>query len=118
MRQRMLTKNTETDAGVVAASVYASGRRVTDIAIDEAGEWARRPGHVVWIGLFEPREQVLLRLQKQFNLHSLAIEDASKAHQQPKIEQYGEGLFIVARTAQLVEGRIAFGETHLLVGRG
>ena len=114
----MLTKNPETEAGVVAANVYAGGRRVADISIDEAGEWARRPGHVVWIGLFEPSDQVLLRLQRQFNLHALAIEDASKAHQQPKIEQYGEALFIVARTAQMVEGRIAFGETHLFVGRG
>src|SRR6185312_959265 len=46
------------------------------------------------------------------------IEDAAKAHQHPKLEQYGEGIFIVARTAQLVEGRIAFGETHMFVGRG
>jgi len=57
-------------------------------------------------------------LQAQLNLHYLAIEDAGKAHQHPKIEQYGEALFIVARTAQLVRGRIAFGETHLFVGRG
>jgi magnesium transporter len=57
-------------------------------------------------------------VQRQFNLHPLAIEDAGKAHQHPKLETYGEGVFIVARTAQLVEGRIAFGETHLFVGRG
>ena len=57
-------------------------------------------------------------MQGQFGLHPLAIEDAAKAHQHPKLEQYGEGIFIVARTAQMVEGRIAFGETHLFVGRG
>src|SRR5262245_64405241 len=51
-------------------------------------------------------------------MHDLAIEDARKAHQHPKIEQYGEALFVVARTTQLVDGRIAFGETHLFVGRG
>jgi magnesium transporter len=51
-------------------------------------------------------------------LHELAIEDANNAHQRPKIEQYGEALFIVARTAQLIEGRIAFGETHIFVGEG
>jgi len=39
---------------IVAASVYAHGKRVADVAIDEAGEWAKRPGHLVWIGLFEP----------------------------------------------------------------
>ena len=57
-------------------------------------------------------------MQKQFDLHDLAIEDANNAHQRPKIEQYGEALFIVARTAQLIEGRIAFGETHIFVGDG
>ena len=57
-------------------------------------------------------------MQQQFGLHDMAIEDAEQPHQRPKIEQYGEALFIVARTAQLVDGRIAFGETHLFVGRG
>jgi magnesium transporter len=105
-------------AGVVAAGVYVGGRRVADIEIDEAGDWSRRPGHVVWIGLLEPDEALLLQVQAQFDLHDLAIEDAQTAHQRPKLEQYGDALFIVARTAQMVEGRIAFGETHLFVGRG
>jgi magnesium transporter len=105
-------------AGVVAASVYAGGRRVRDIVIEEAGEWSKRPGHIVWIGLFEPDTDLLARVQAQLGLHDLAIEDAGKAHQHPKLEQYGEALFVVARTAQLIEGRIAFGETHLFVGRG
>ena len=77
-----------------------------------------RPGHVVWIGLFEPSTDLLQRVQAQLGLHYLAIEDAGKAHQHPKIEQYGEALFVVARTAQLIDGRIAFGETHMFVGRG
>ena len=106
------------ESAVVASSVYAGGRRVKDIAIEEAGEWSKRPGHVVWIGLLEPSTDLLQRVQVQLGLHYLAIEDAGKAHQQPKIEQYGEALFIVARTAQLIYGRIAFGETHLFVGRG
>ena len=112
------TSSAGSEAGVVASSVYADGRRVKDIAVEEAGEWSKRPGHVVWIGLFEPSHDLLQRVQAQLNLHYLAIEDAAKAHQHPKIEQYGEALFIVARTAQLVRGRIAFGETHLFVGRG
>jgi magnesium transporter len=118
----MLTK-TEIPAsgrefGVVNSAVYAGGRKIADVPIEEAGEWSKRPGHVVWIGLFEPSEELLERVQRQFDLHPLAIEDAAKAHQHPKLEQYGEGVFIVARTAQMVEGRIAFGETHLFVGRG
>jgi magnesium transporter len=104
--------------GVIASSAYAGGRRVADITIEQTGEWSRRPGHVVWIGLFEPSDELLARVQKQFGLHELAIEDARNAHQRPKLEQYGDALFIVARTAQMVDGRIAFGETHLFVGKG
>jgi magnesium transporter len=104
--------------GVVASVVYAEGRRVADIAIEKAGDWSHKPGHVVWIGLHEPGHDLLRRVQAEFGLHELAIEDALKAHQRPKLEQYGDALFVVARTAQMVEGRIAFGETHLFVGRG
>jgi magnesium transporter len=106
------------EPGVIAASVYALGRRIADIAIDEAGRWSKRDGHVVWIGLLEPSQELLQRVQAQLDLHALAIEDAAKAHQHPKLEQYGDALFIVARTAQVVEGRISFGETHIFVGRG
>ena len=112
------TPNTDLEPGVVASSVYAGGRRVTDIAIEDARDWSKKPGHVVWIGLFEPSLDLLYRVQAQLDLHSLAIEDASKAHQHPKLEQYGDALFIVARTAQVQNGAIAFGETHLFVGRG
>jgi len=106
------------DSGIVAAAAYAGGQRICDIPLDEARDWLHRPEHFVWIGLHEPSTDVLNRVRSQFDLHPLAIEDAAKAHQRPKIEQYGEALFIVARTAQIVEERIAFGETHLFVGRG
>src|SRR5882672_6673165 len=104
--------------GVVAAGVYVDGRRVANIAVDEASSWRSRPGHVVWIGLHEPDMALLTSVQRQFQLHDLAIEDADHAHQRPKIEQYGDGLFIVARTAQLDGDSITFGETHLFVGEG
>lgn len=106
------------EAGVVAAAVYQDGRKIADIEVDEAGEWAKREGYVVWIGLHEPSKDLLERVGRQFSLHHLAIEDAFKAHQFPKLEEYEDSVFIVARTAQMVEGRIAFGETHLFVGVG
>src|SRR6476469_6586160 len=104
--------------GVVAAGVYVDGRRVANISIDEASSWRSKPGHVVLIGLHEPDMPLLTSVQRQFQLHDLAVEDATNAHQRPKIEQYGDGLFIVARTAQLIGDTIAFGETHLFVGEG
>jgi len=106
------------EPGIVACSVYAAGKRIADIPIEEAGAWSAKEGHVVWIGLLEPDRDILLRVQKQFSLHDLAIEDAEHPHQRPKVEQYGDALFIVARTAQLIEGRVSFGETHLFVGAG
>ncbi|CAN7697536.1 magnesium and cobalt transport protein CorA [Aminobacter aminovorans] len=115
---RKFDKDPELEGGVVASSVYFGGRRIADIPIEEAGLWAAKEGHVVWIGLLEPDRELLLRVQRQFSLHDLAIEDAEHPHQRPKIEQYGDALFIVARTAQLVQGRVNFGETHMFVGKG
>ena len=109
---------TAIETGVIAASVYAAGRRVLDIPVDDAGAWSKRAGHIVWIGLLEPSHELLARVQAQLNLHPLAIEDAGKPHQRPKLEQYGDALFIVARTAQMLNDRIVFGETHIFVGHG
>ena len=114
----VLTTEPVTSEGIVAAGAYVDGRRVANIAIGEASSWRSRPGHVVWIGLHEPDMTLLTSVQRQFQLHDLAIEDADHAHQRPKIEQYGDALFIVARTAQLVGDSITFGETHLFVGEG
>jgi magnesium transporter len=106
------------EEGVVAAGAYHNGRRVADIVIEGAAGWAAKEGHVVWIGLLEPNRALLLRVKQEFQLHDLAIEDAEHAHQRPKLEQYGDALFIVARTAQLIDHRVTFGETHLFVGKG
>ena len=105
-------------SSLIAATAYHQGKRVADIAIDESGEWSRRDGHVVWIGLLEPSDSDLRVVQSQFGLNDLAIEDAACAHQRPKLQRYGDSLFVVARTAEIVGDRIQFGETHLFVGCG
>jgi magnesium transporter len=115
---KLVAAHSDDPPGVVASAAYAGGQRVAEVAIEDVGEWSRKPGHVVWIGLHEPSLALLRKLQAEFGLHELAIEDALKAHQRPKLEQYGQALFVVARTAQMVDGRIAFGETHLFVGHG
>ncbi len=62
--------------------------------------------------------ELLAEVQQEFSLHDLAVEDAARAHQRPKLERYGESLFVVLRTAHLdrATGEIEFGETHLFVG--
>src|SRR4051812_23829174 len=103
---------------IINCAAYQDGRRVANIAFDNIGSVLKDPKQFAWIGLHEPDEQTLELLQKQFNLHDLAIEDAHNAHQRPKIEMYGDTLFAVLRTAQISKENhhIEFGETHFFVG--
>src|SRR5262245_6388136 len=105
--------------GVVNCAAYSDGRRIATIPVADISEHLADPKGFVWIGLYEPSEDTLKQIQEEFKLHDLAIEDAHRAHQRPKLETYGETLFIVVRTAQInVESRqIDFGETHFFVGR-
>jgi magnesium transporter len=104
--------------GVINCAAYAKGRRVGDVEIDEIHNVISESDKFVWIGLYEPSEELLRDVQKEFGLHDLAIEDAHNAHQRPKIEQYGDSLFVVLRTAQYVgdPAHLDFGETHVFVG--
>src|SRR5690606_17248556 len=102
---------------VVNSIVYAGDGTHRDVPLGRIGALlARDPGSFAWIGLYEPDDAVLERLQEQFGLHDLAIEDAHKAHQRPKLEAYGNAFFLVASTAQVVDRRIAYGETHVFFG--
>ncbi|HRN62744.1 MAG TPA: magnesium and cobalt transport protein CorA [Luteimonas sp.] len=104
-------------ACVVNCAVYARDGARRDIALDAISDvLAQDDGSFVWIGLYEPDDMVLEKLQEEFGLHDLAIEDAHKAHQRPKVEAYGNSLFLVASTAQVVEQKIAYGETHVFLG--
>ena len=59
----------------------------------------------------------MLEVQKEFGLHELAVEDAHTAHQRPKLEQYGNSIFVVLRTAQMkADHHVELGETHFFVG--
>lgn len=106
--------------GVVNCAAYAGGRRVADVQIPDISEALKQPGQFMWVGLYEPAEDLLRQVQHEFGLHDLAIEDALRAHQRPKVERYGESLFVVLRTAQMNREtiRIDFGETHFFVGPG
>ena len=102
---------------VINCAGYAEGRRIAAVKITDINKLLQQADTFVWIGLHEPDAALLLEAQKQFGLHDLAIEDAHNAHQRPKIEIYGETLFIVLRTVQITpEGKISFGETHFFVG--
>ncbi|NYE28065.1 magnesium transporter [Rhodanobacter sp. K2T2] len=92
------------------------GSRIGDVTLDEISDVLAKPDTFVWVGLHEPDEELLLKLQEEFCLHDLAIEDAHTAHQRTKIETYGDSLFLVVQTAQQIDGNLAFGETHIFLG--
>lgn len=102
---------------VVNSVAYREGKRLQDVTTEDISEVLKEPGTFVWLGLWQPEDSLMRTIQEEFGLHDLAIEDALTAHQRPKIEQYGDSLFIVIHTAQLVDGKIEYGETHLFLGK-
>jgi magnesium transporter len=105
------------DAMVVNCVAYDDkGKRLPEITLDQISDVLERKDTFVWVGLHEPDEPLLEKLQEEFSLHDLAVEDAHHAHQRPKIEVYGDTLFIVLHTAQEVNCKLEFGETHIFLG--
>jgi magnesium transporter len=102
---------------VIAAYVYGEGQRVRGIDLHDPNSLHMEPGQFAWIGLFEPTEAELDILKRRFDLHPLAVEDALKSDQLPKVDVYGDQLFVVARTAHLEGERIGYGETDIFVGQ-
>jgi magnesium transporter len=104
--------------GLVNSVAYADGLRIGEVAIPDISEVLKQPGRFVWVGLHEPDGEMLAEVQQEFSLHDLAVEDAARAHQRPKLERYGDSIFVVLRTAHVDDstGGIDFGETHLFVG--
>lgn len=103
---------------IINCAAYSEGRRIANIEISEVNEVLTQEDKFVWIGLHEPSKEMLAEVQQEFGLHDLAIEDAHRAHQRPKLEAYGSSLFLVLRTAQIShqDDHIDFGETHFFLG--
>jgi magnesium transporter len=102
---------------IVNCVAYQNGMRLESFPIDDISEVIKRPDIFLWIGLYEPDHALLDKMQEEFGLHELAMEDARAAHQRPKLETYGESIFIVVKTATLIESKIVFGETHFFAGK-
>ncbi|MCX4584944.1 magnesium and cobalt transport protein CorA [Streptomyces sp. NBC_01481] len=106
---------------VVQAALYRDGRRVAtpDSLAQTFRQLREYPDGMAWIGLHRPTEAEVLSLAEEFDLHELAVEDALEAHQRPKLERYGETLFVVLRAARYLDAQeeVEFGELHVFVGR-
>ena len=101
---------------IMAARLYHDGKLVRDLGPDETIPDDCDTGDFFWLGLYEPTPGELAGIAKRFGLHPLAVEDALKANQLPKVETYGDQLFIIARTANLDGDTIQPGETAFFIG--
>ncbi|MCX4820201.1 magnesium and cobalt transport protein CorA [Streptomyces sp. NBC_01142] len=108
-------------ASVVQAALYREGRRVStpDSLAETFRQLREYPDGMAWIGLHRPSEAEVLSLAAEFDLHELAVEDALEAHQRPKLERYGDTLFVVLRAARYLDAQeeVDFGELHVFVGK-
>ena len=104
---------------IVDCAIYDEGkRRDGDVEPREAYNAASEKGSFVWIGLYEPSEEEFDSIQREFELHELAVEDAINAHQRPKLETYGDTTFVVLKTARYIDPDeiVQFGEILVFLG--
>ncbi len=109
---------------IVNCAHYRDGERVNEqpLELEDAARLAGDGGggDFIWLGLHDPDPDEMHGVQAAFGLHDLAVEDATHAHQRPKIEDYGDTYFIVLRTAAYDDAaeQVEFGEIHLFLGSG
>ena len=106
---------------VVDNAIYVGGHRTSDpSSLDQTFEEMSARHGMAWIGLYRPDESELREIVEEFGLHSLAVEDALSGHQRPKLDHYGDSVFIVLRPARYLDSEeaVEFGEVHVFVGPG
>jgi magnesium transporter len=95
---------------------YENGRKLADITVEAISDYLQRPGCFVWVALKDPGPGELAVMEHEFGLHELAVEDARKTNQRPKIDEYGNQLFTVLKTIELVGDDFQVGEIDVFVG--
>jgi magnesium transporter len=103
---------------IVDSAIYVDGRRDAHRPLEEIHDTWREKGGFAWIGLYEPTREEFDSVAGEFGMHEIAVKEALKIHQRPKIERYGETVFVVLKAARYVEEReeVEFGEIHAFVG--
>ena len=102
---------------LISCVAYEDGKKLAAIGKEDIGKYVSRPECFVWVALYEPSSDELAEMRGQFGLHELAVEDAQHGHQRPKIEEYGDSLFAVLHTVEMVDGDLQIGEVDVFVGR-
>ena len=125
VRGRMRLRDREPTAGpmsIVDCAHYRDGVRQHKgpLSIEKAATAARGDADFVWLGLYEPSDEEMGNVAREFDLPELAVEDAEESHQRPKLEDYEGSFFIVLRPARYDDDKeeVGFGEIHLFIGAG
>jgi magnesium transporter len=103
---------------IVDCAAYEGGRRREgELSLAQAREAADEAGTFVWLGIVEPSEEEFKTIAEEFGLHELMVEDAVRAHQRPKVEEYGDTIHVVVKTARYVDPKevIEVGEVSVFV---
>ena len=101
---------------LVNCAAYQEGRKLADIPKEDISEYLKRPGCFVWVALKDPEPWELDEMRDEFGLHQLAVDDAHRGHQRPKVEEYGDSLFAVIHTVEPQDGELVVGEVDIFVG--
>lgn len=95
---------------------YQEGKKLSDIPVEDISEYLKLPNCFVWVALRDPGPEELAVMQEEFGLHELAVEDASRGHQRPKLEEYGDSVFAVVHTVNLDKEELCSGEVAIFAG--
>jgi magnesium transporter len=95
---------------------YQEGKKLCDIPVENISDYLDRPGCFVWVALRDATDAEMAQMKEEFNLHELAVEDAARGHQRPKVEEYGDCLFTVVHTVDLEGDRLINGELAIFAG--
>lgn len=101
---------------LVTCVAYQHGRRLADIPVTQIREYTGKPDCFVWVALKDPTQAELDAMQEEFDLHPLAVEDASHGHQRPKLDEYGHDMFVVMRIMEMDKLEVLTGEVSVFVG--
>jgi magnesium transporter len=101
---------------LISCVAYQDGTKLGDITIAQIPEYMNRAHCFVWVALHDPTADELAEMQKSFELHPLAVEDALVGHQRPKVEEYGDSLFAVLHLVEPAEGEYRVGELAVFAG--
>lgn len=102
---------------LVNSVAYRDGKKVADVAQEEIHTWLARNDGILWVAVRDPEPHELEKLEQQFDLHPLAVEDARHGHQRPKFEEYGDSLFFVLHMLERDGDELRVGEVNIFVAR-